>query len=55
MPKRNPVWFRKQDRWFYCTIPGRKVKLSQDHEEAIKIRHQLKASSGISQQNNHPC
>jgi integrase len=37
--RKPSVWFRKQDKWFYTTIRGEQVKLSQDKKEAHKAFH----------------
>src|SRR4051812_35239768 len=43
MARQAKVWFRKQNRWFYTTVNGEQVKLSQDRREAQRLFHELKA------------
>jgi len=43
MARQAKVWLRKQNRWFYTTVNGEQVKLSQDRREAQRLFRELKA------------
>src|SRR5262249_2673371 len=43
MARKPSVWFRKHDRWYYTTIRGEQIKLSQDKEEADREFHRIMA------------
>ena len=41
MARPNKVWKRKGTDWYYAKIGGKKVRLSQDRDEAETLMHQL--------------
>src|SRR5262245_1810854 len=43
MARKPSVWFREQDGWFYTTLKGKQIKLSQDEKEAEREFHALLA------------
>lgn len=43
MPKKPGPWRRKQDGWYYATLDGKKVRLSKDHKEAMRLYHKEQA------------
>lgn len=43
MSRPSTIWQRKQDKCFYTTIRGEKVKLSPDKKEARQLFHELMA------------
>ena len=46
MPRRASIWERGNSGWFYATIAGKKVRLSQDRKEAERLFHDLHAKKG---------
>jgi integrase len=41
MPRRPGIWLRKGTAWWYSTINGEKVRLSEDKKEAERLFHEL--------------
>jgi hypothetical protein len=54
MARKPSVWFREQDGWYYTTVAGKQIKLSQVKDEAetefhsLLSRHKTKAEPNLS-------
>lgn len=46
------VWFREQDGWYYSTVAGKQIKLSQDKDQAEIEFHALLAKQEINHEPN---
>jgi integrase len=44
MARKPSVWYRQQDGWFYTTVAGEQIKLSQDRDEAEREFHAVLAA-----------